>query len=178
MALLHALSTFNSGVGIANPSLFCFPFQPHPFPFLAGGASLSPFAEICSLARLPFFSLHHLPSAAAKFLSSLQREQDIFFTEAADLGFACTPIVVALALLLSWVHFRISPGSPCGASSMGGLEEMGQSGSEEGCLCIARKGPDRGGSAPVGKVSSASRSSVRSPAWSSAMRSPEHGDGI
>lgn len=53
-ALLHALSTFSSGVGIANPSLFCFPFQTHPLPFLAGGASPSPFAEICSLARLPF----------------------------------------------------------------------------------------------------------------------------
>lgn len=27
---------------------------------------------------------------------------------------------------------------------MGGLEEIGQGGNEEGCLCIARKGPDRG----------------------------------
>lgn len=39
---------------IANLSLFCFPFQTHPLPFLAGGVSPSPFAEICSLARLPF----------------------------------------------------------------------------------------------------------------------------
>lgn len=145
-ALLCALSTFNTGAGIANPSHFCFPFQPHPFPFLAGGAGLSPFAEICSLARLLSFSFHHLPSVAAKLLSSLQREQVIFFfTEAADLGFACTLIMVALALLLSWVHFRISAGSPCSASSMGGLEKTGQCGSEVGCLCIARKGPDRGG---------------------------------
>lgn len=78
-ALLCALSTFNTGVGIANPSHFCFPFQPHPFPFLAGGAGLNPFAEICCLARLPSFSFHHLPSVAAKLLSSLQREQIFFF---------------------------------------------------------------------------------------------------
>lgn len=149
-ALLCALSTFNTGVGIANPSHFCFPFQPHPFPFLAGGAGLNPFAEICCLARLPSFSFHHLPSVAAKLLSSLQREQIFFFFFhwSRRFGF-CLLIMVALALLLSWVHFRISAGSPCSASSMGGLEKMGQCGSEVGCSCIARKGPDRGGWAPV-----------------------------
>lgn len=81
--------------------------------------------------------------------------------EGADLGLACTLIMVALALLLSWVHFRISTGSPCSASSMGGLQKMGQCGSEAGCLCIARKGPDRGGQAPVENLPADSQCDIK-----------------
>lgn len=137
-ALLYALSTFNTGVGIANPSLFCFPFQPHPFPFLARGPSLSPFAEIFSLTRLPSFSLHHLPTVAAKVLSSLQREQVIFYHWSSKFWFCqhthngCSgsaPVLGALQdfyRLPMWCQLHAWPGED------GSVWEWG-------CLCIARK---------------------------------------
>lgn len=88
-------------------SLLSFPGSPFSLP--CSRSEPQPLSRnlTCSLARLLSSSLHHLSDVTARLLSSLQGEQVILSSlEAADLGFAYIPIMVALALLGSWVHCR------------------------------------------------------------------------
>lgn len=94
-----------TAVGTANSNLCCFPFLFASLQQERGSDPLQkPDLQLCQAPQFLPPSPAQCSSWAAIILAG--RTSNFAFPKVADRGFACTPVMAALALLLPWVRCR------------------------------------------------------------------------